>query len=113
MLLRWAAEPGRTPLPPVSTAGSAIPDLGVPARGRASAGRHGISGWLRRLSRYHGGLRTGRDGGRPAGGIVAKRLATMPGPARLTRPAHPRAVACPAPGPRSRLMLTQCCGVRL
>jgi hypothetical protein len=112
MLSRWAAEPGRTSAP-VSTAGSAIPGPGAPARGRASACRHGISGWLRRLSRYHGGLRTGRDGGRPAGGIIAKLLATMPGPARPARPARPRTAARPAPGPRSRPMLAQCCGVRL
>ena len=111
-LPRWAAEPGRTS-PPVGTAGSAIPGPSAPARGRASAGRHGISGWLRRWSRYHGGLRTGRDGGHPAGGFIAKLLATMPGPARPARPAHPRTAACPTPGPRSRPMLTQCCGVRL
>jgi hypothetical protein len=113
LLRRWPAEPCRTSLPPVRTAGPAIPWLSDPARGRASAGRHGISGWLRRLSRYHGSLRAGRDGGRPARGIIAKLLTTMPGPVTPAPPAHARTAACPTPGPRSRPMLTWCCGVRL
>jgi hypothetical protein len=113
MLRRWPAEPGRTSLPPVSTAGPAIPWPSDPARGRSSTGRHGISGWLRRLSRYHRSPRTGRGDGHPARGIIAKLLTTRPGPVTPAPPAHRRTAACPAPGPRSRPMLTQCCGVRL
>jgi hypothetical protein len=112
MLRSWPAKPCRTSLPPVSPARSAIPWLSDPARGQASAGRHGISGWLRRLSRYHGSPPTGRDGSPPARGIIAKLLTTMPGPG-TTAPTHPRTAACPTPGPRSRPIQTQCCGVRL
>ena len=62
MLPRWPAEPGRISLPRATTAGPAIPGRRGPARGRPGAGRHGISWWLRRLSRYHGSLRAGWDG---------------------------------------------------
>jgi hypothetical protein len=113
MLPRWPAEPCRTSLPPVSTAGPVIPWLSDPVRGRANAGRRGISGWLRRRSRYHGSLRTGRDGDRPVRGIMAKLLAREPGPVPPARLAPPHTARCPTPGPRSRPMLTRCRGVRL
>jgi hypothetical protein len=113
MLPRWPAEPCRTSLPPVSTAGPVIPWLSDPVRGRANAGRRGISGWLRRRSRYHGSLRTGRDGDRPVRGIMAKLLAREPGPVPPARLAPPHTAGCPTPGPRSRPMLTRCRGVRL
>jgi hypothetical protein len=113
MLARWPAEPCRTSLPPGSTAGPVILWLSDPIRGRASAGRRGISGWLRRRSRYHGSLRTGRDGGRPARGTTAKLLAREPGPVPPARLAPPHTAGCPTPGPRSRPVLTRCRGVRL
>jgi len=62
MRSRWPAEPCWTPLSPAGTGGSTFLWLRVPERGRASAARHGIGWWLRRWSRYHGSLRTGRDG---------------------------------------------------
>jgi hypothetical protein len=113
MLPRWPGEPCRTSLSPVGTAGPVILWLSDPVRGRASAGRRGISGWLCRRSRYHGSPRTGRDGGRPARGIMAKLLAREPGPVPPARLAPPHTAGCPTPGPRSRRMLTRCRGVRL
>jgi hypothetical protein len=121
MLPRWPAEPGRTCLP--TAGGTCLPTAGAggtailrrsdPARGRASTGRHGISWWLRRLPRYHGSLRTGRDGSGPGREIVTKLLAAKPWPATLALLAHAHTAACPTPGPRCRPVLKQCCGVRL
>ena len=78
MFSRWPAEPGRTCLPTAGAGGTAILWRCDPARGRASTGRHGISWWLRRLSRYHGSLRTGRDGSGPGREVVTKLLAAKP-----------------------------------
>ena len=102
MLPRWPAEPCRTSLPPVSTAGPVILWLSDPVRGQASAARRGISGWLSRRPRYHGSPRTGRDGGRPARGILAKLLAREPGPVPPAWLAPPHTAGCPTPGPRCR-----------
>jgi hypothetical protein len=113
MLTRGPAEPCRTSLFLASIAGSAILWLRVPARGRASADRHGISWWLRRLSPYHGSLRAGRDGSRPGREVIARPLATRPGPVTSAQLAHPDTAACLTPDPRCRLMLKQCCGVCL
>jgi len=107
MLPRWPAEPGRTLLFPAITAGSAILWLRVPARGRDSADRHGISWWLRRLSRYHGNLRTGRDGSRPDRVVITKLPATEAGPAAWAQLAHPDTAARPTLGPGCRSMLKQ------
>lgn len=112
-LSRWLAEPCRTLLSPASAAGSAILWPRVPARGRASADRHGIGRWLRRWSRYHGSLRTGRGGNRSGRGVITKPSATVPGPATSALLAHGRTAARPRPGPRCRPMLKQCCGVCL
>ena len=110
---RWPAEPCWTSLSPGGTAGSAVLWLRVPARGRASAGRHGISWWLRRLPRYHGSLRAGRDGRGSGRGTITKPPATKPGPATWAVFAHPHTTAPPTLGPRCRPMLKQCCGVCL
>jgi len=110
---RWPAESCWTSLFPGGTAGSAIRWLRVPACGRASVARHGISWWLRRLSRYHGSLRTGRDGHGSGREAITKLPATKPGPVTWALFAHPRTTARPMPGPRCRPMLKQCCGVCL
>ena len=110
---RWPGEPCWTSLSPGGTAGSAILWWRVPARGRASAARHGISWWLRRLPRYHGSLRAGRDGRGSGRGVITKPPATKPGPATWAVFAHPRTTARPTLGPRCRPMLKQCCGVCL
>ena len=110
---RWPAEPCRTSLSPASTAGSGISRLRVPARGRASADRHGICWLLRRLSRYHGSLRAARNRGRSGPQVITKLPATMPRPATRALLAHARTAARPTPGPRCRPMLKQCCGVCL
>jgi len=113
MLPRWPAEPGRTLLFPAITAGSAILWLRVPARGQESADRHGISWWLRRWSRYHGNLRTGRDGGRRGRVVITKLPATEAGPTAWAQLAHPDTAACPTLGPGCRSMLKQRDGVGL
>ena len=64
------------PCPRPAPGGPAILRLRDPVRGRASAGHRGISWWLRRLSRYHGSLRAGRNGSGPDRGIIAELLAT-------------------------------------
>jgi len=110
---RWPAEPCWTSLSPGGTAGSAVLWLRVPARGRASAGRHGISWWLRRLPRYHGSLRAGRDGRGSGREVITQPPATRPGPATWAVFAHPPTTARPTLGPRCRPMLKQCCGVCL
>ena len=117
MLLRWPAERCRASLPPASTGGAAFRWPRDPACGRASADRHGISGWLRRRSGYHGSLRAGRDAS-PERAAITNPLATGACPGGLGRRGRPsggmgRKAACPAPGPRCRPLLTQCCGVRL
>jgi hypothetical protein len=108
MLPRCPAEPGRTCLPTACTGGTAILRRCDPALGRASTGRHGISWWLRWLSRYHGSLRTGRDGSCKGREVVAKLLAAKPWPATLALLAHAHTAACPTPGPRYRPVLKQC-----
>jgi len=113
MFPRWPAEPGRTCLPTASTGGTALLRRCDPARGRASTGHHGISWWLRRLSRYHGSLGTGRDDSCPGREVVTKLLAAKPWPTTLALLAHAHTAARPMPGPRCRPVLKQCCGVRL
>ena len=110
---RWPGEPCWISLSPGGATGSAILWWRAPARGRASAGRHGISWWLRRLPRYHGSLRAGRDGRGSGRGTITKPPATKPGPATWAVFAHPHTTARPALGPRCRPMLKQCCGVCL
>ena len=112
MLPRRPAEPDRTSLTAaVSTGGSAVLWRRDPARRGASTGLHGISWWLRRLSRYHGCLRAGRDGSCPGREGITKLLATKPGPVTPALLAHAHTAACPTPGPRCRPALKQCCGV--
>jgi hypothetical protein len=113
MLPRWPAEPGRTLLFPAITEGSAVLWLRVPARGRDSADRHGISWRLRQLSRYHGNLRTGRDGSRLGRVVITKLPATEAGPAAWAQLAHPDTAAYPTLGPGCRSMLAQRGGVGL
>ena len=100
MLPRRPAEPDRASLPTASAGGPAILRRRGPARGGVSASHHGISWWLRRLSRYHGSLRTGRDGSRSGWGVVTSLLATKPGPVTLALLAHVHTAACPTPAPR-------------
>ena len=99
MLSRRPAEPDRPSLPTASTGEPAILRRRGPARGGVSAGHHGISWWLRRLSRYHGRLRPGRDGSRPGREDVTSLLAIKPGPVPLALLAHVHMAACPTPAP--------------
>jgi hypothetical protein len=100
MLPRRPAEPDRPSLPTASTGEPAILRRRDPARGGVSGGPHGISWWLRRLSRYHGSLRAGRDVGRPGREEITSLLATTPGPVTLALLAHVHTAAYPTPAPR-------------
>jgi hypothetical protein len=99
MLPRRPAEPGRAALPTASARGPAILRRRGPAPGGVSAGHHGISWRLRRLSRYHGSLRAGRDGSRPGREEGTSLLATKPGPVKLALLAHVHMAACPTSAP--------------
>jgi hypothetical protein len=99
MLPRRPAEPDRPSLPTASTGEPAILRRRDPARGGVSGGHHGISWWLRRLSRYHGSLRAGRDGSPPGREELTSLLATKPGPVTLALLAHVHMAACPTPAP--------------
>jgi hypothetical protein len=110
MLPRRPAEPGRASPPTASAGGPAFLQRRGPARGGVSAGHHGISWRLRRLSRYHGSLRAGRDGSCPGREEVTSLLATTPGPVTQALLAHVHMAAYPTPAPR-RPVLKQRCGV--
>ena len=110
MLPRRPAEPDRTSLTAASTGGPAIFRRRAPARHGTSADHHGISWWLRRLSRYHGCLRAGWDGSCPGREEITKLLATKPGPVMVALLAHAHASAYRTAAPRCRPALKPCCG---
>ena len=100
MLPRRPAEPDRSSLPTADAGGPAVPRRRGPARGGVSAGHHGVSWGFRRLTRYHGSLRAGREGSRPGREEITSLLATTAGPVTLVLLASVHMAAYPTPAPR-------------